>query len=173
MGNNKIPCPQLDPRCGSKSAKIYRCINFGLCGLLVVLFAAGVIVPLSGEEQFSGELILTLAVFVFLFLIHFHRANWLKRALKEELKIVDDASAYELERLALLTWLGVVVLTAYRCNTSGDEDITFIELISDWLISSLVLSPIVTLVVSGWGKLYIESPKGKIFWPMCLQNNTK
>jgi len=174
MGKNKIPCPQLNPRCGEKSARIYRRINCGLSGLLFVLSVVGVIVPsFSDEEQFSGELGFALAVFLFLLLIHSHRAKWLQRALKEDVKIVDDASAYELERLALLTWLGVGVLTVYRCNNSGEEDITLIEVISDWLTSSLILSPIVTLVGSGWGKLYVESPNGKIFWPMCLENNTK
>lgn len=169
MGENKIPCLQLDPRCGEKSARIYRCINFGLSVLTGALFVIGVIVLLSGEEQPSVELISILVVFLFFSGIHWSRARWLGEALKQELKIVEDAAAYEMERIAFLAWAGFILLALYRIYFNPDEDLSSVKVISDWLISLLLLSPIVTLVGPGWGKLYVESPNGKISWPKCVK----
>lgn len=169
MEENKIPCQQFDPRCSKRSARVYRRINIGLAILLVLLCVAGVIVPSFSDEQFSVQLISVLVFFLFFIVVHAWRAIWLCNALKKKLKIVGDASAFELERIALLAWVGVAIMTLYRCIANVEEDLSLFGEISDWLISLLLLSPIVTLVGPGWGKLYVESPNGKIYWPMCLK----
>ncbi|MDK8550728.1 hypothetical protein QP907_00100 [Corynebacterium pseudodiphtheriticum] len=173
MEENKTSCPQRDPLCGEKSARRYCGINIFLAGLLALPIAAGIIVPISDEKHSSVELIPIIVVFVFYFLIHLWRAIWLCEALKKELKIVEDAAAYEMERIAFLAWVGVFLLTLYRYCIDPNEDLSSVKVISDWLISLLLLSPIVTLVGPGWGKLYVESPNGKISWPKCLKSCTK
>lgn len=173
MEENITPCPKRDPRCGEESARIYRCINIFLAVLLALPIAAGIIVPIINEKQSSVELIPLIVAFVFYFLIHWSRARWLGEALKQELKIVEDAAAYEMERIAFLAWAGVILLALYRCYINPNEDLSSAKVISDWLISLLLLSPIVTLVGPGWGKLYVESPNGKISWPKCLKSSTK
>lgn len=173
MEENKTPCPQRDPLRGEKSARRYCCINIILVFVLALLIAAGILVPISDEKHSSVELIPLIVVFVFYLLIHSWRAIWLCGALKKELKIVEDASAYEMERIAFLSWAGVIILALYRNYINPNADLSSVKVISDWLISLLLLSPIVTLVGPGWGKLYVESPNGQISWPKCLKSSTK
>lgn len=173
MDENKTPCPQRDPQCGEKSARRYCCINTCVFAVLAFFIIVGLVVPLASSEKYSGKLFVVLAIFGFLSLVHGSRARWLCKALDKELKIVDDASAYELERIALFSWLGVLILVLYQCFAKGGLKASIIAVFSDWLITLLLLSPIVILVGASWGKLYVESPNGKIFWPMSLKNSNK
>ena len=173
MEGNEIPCLQLDPRGGEKRAKNYCRIDAWLSGILAFLFVVGCIAPSFSSVEYDGKLRFVLAVFFFLFVIHLWRAIWLHKALKKELKIVDDPSAYELERIALLSWLGMLILTGYQWLTKYSLEKTINEVFSSWLITLLLLSPIVILVGASWEKLYIESPNGKIYWPRCRKASNK
>ncbi len=108
-----------------------------------------------------------IALYVFLLCIHSSRAVWLNVAIKLQLKIVEDVSAYELERIASLSWAGIIAVAVYRMYSKDDAFDDIIDVFVEWFTGLLLLSPTVSLVGSSWRKLYVDSGSGKVYWPRC------
>lgn len=149
------------------SLRCYHCLNLLICGMFLFLIIVCIFAVREGVGEAAFKYVAVMVIFGFLFCVHFSRCVWLRTVIGLQMKIVDDASAYELERIAILAWIGIVSVTIYRCIFNDYSLSTAISVFAEWFIALLLWSPIVTLVGSGWRKLYVDSDNGKIFWPQC------
>lgn len=147
--------------------KFYYWLNVAVCAFICFLIVVVFIARFSNERSVSlGHWVVTVVLSILL-LVHGSRSVWLRVAIGLQFNIADDSSAYELERLALLSWTGLITFVIYHGVVAHDVRVAVISTIGEWFAVLLLWSPFVTLVGSGWRKLYVYSDSGQVFWPRC------
>lgn len=147
--------------------KFYYWLNVAVCAFISFLIAVVLIAWFCDWDSLSSVHWAVTVMFIILLLVYGSRSVWLRVGIGLQFKIVDDPSAFELERMAFLAWAGLLGVVIYRSVGSHDLWDSVISTVAEWFIILLLWSPIVTLVGSSWRKLYVYSDKGKVFWPRC------
>lgn len=157
--DSKVSCAEF--------SKFYRFLNLAICFPICLGITSATVAFFEDELFLSKEHWLVIAMYVFLLCMHSSRAVWLNVAIKLRLKIVEDVSAYELERIASLSWAGIIAVAVYRMYSKDCAVDDIIDVFAEWFTGLLLLSPTVSLVGSSWRKLYVDSGSGKVYWPRC------